>query len=176
MFPHSTEHFLATFFGALCLAFKCSVGNLSQWMNGIALLYESQNAGVVPSALRRITSSVRRRFSNEFKDKVLTLGVVVLHDDDTTPGLLDAADDGVRVQGFDGEGVDDAHVDPGLRQRVRRFVRLDQRRASPDQRALVRAALPQDLQHQKYNLKYKEQGATISPMPFLSIAVARRSK
>lgn len=61
------------------------------------------------------------------------LGVVVLDGDDAAAALKSILHHGSRVQGLDGEGVEDARVHAALLERLGRLHRLVQRHAGTDQ-------------------------------------------
>ena len=75
----------------------------------------------------------------------LTFGIVILYGDDSATSLSGAVDDGLGINGFDGEGVDDADVDPSLGQFISCLRGLHQGDAGTDHRHLITVRLSDDL-------------------------------
>ena len=80
-----------------------------------------------------------------YTNVVLTFGIVILYSDDSATSLSGAADDGFGVDRFDGEGVDDADVDPSLGQLIGRLEGFHQGDAGTDHCHLVAVRLSDDL-------------------------------
>ena len=76
---------------------------------------------------------------------VLTFGIVILYGDDSATSLFGAVDDGLGIDGFDGEGVNDADVDPSLGQLIGCLQGLHQGDAGTDHRHLVAVRLSDNL-------------------------------
>ena len=76
---------------------------------------------------------------------VLTFRIVILYGDDSATSLSGAVDDGLGIDGFDGEGVDDADVDPSFGQLIGCLQGLHQGDAGTDHCHLVAVRLSDDL-------------------------------